>query len=296
MRLGDIARGPVKVAMPDIGRHVDLARDLQTRLSEFGLLDPPADGEFGPVSRWALDAFLDRNNLKAKLSIDRQVAERLLQASADSLFPLEVKDDLAGRLVLAMQSKGHSIIRHPDCINIVYAEAMDTDGNRNSNTPNRFNDSRFTLRINKAGRPVIAGAWDATTEPGRFWTENPMSSKGAARIAFGQYKAWSVGVHNARKKTAHEALVQTAAIKVHRDLNKDFSRTGDASDTGLFGVNQHWGYDNAKDDIGRASAGCLVGRTKAGHREFMAIVKSDPRFVVNNSFRFLSTIINGAEI
>jgi hypothetical protein len=261
MRLADIAQGQATIALPEIGRDTALARDLQTRLSELCLLDPPADGQFGPVSRWALDAFLDRSNLKSKLSIDRQVAEKLLQATADKLFPLEVRDDLAGRLVRAMQAKGYSLIRHPDCINIVYAEAMDSDGNRNDNKPNQFNDARFTLRINKAGRPVIAGAWDATTEPGRFWTENPMSPKGAARIAFGQYKAWSMGVHNARKKSGHEALVQTAAIKVHRDLNKDFSRAGDVPDTGLFGVNQHWGYDNAKDDIGTAGAGCLVGRT-----------------------------------
>jgi hypothetical protein len=30
------------------------ARDIQARLIALGLLDPPADGALGPVSRWAL--------------------------------------------------------------------------------------------------------------------------------------------------------------------------------------------------------------------------------------------------
>ena len=66
------------------------------------------------------------------------------------------------------------------------------------------------------------------------------------------------------KASAHEALVQVAEVTVHRDLNKDFKRTNDKTDTGLFGINQHWGYDAPKDDLGNTSAGCLVGPDKEG--------------------------------
>ena len=100
-----------------------------------------------------------------------------------------------------------------------------------------------------------------------------MNPKGAARIAFNQYKAWSVGTHRASSPQGHEALVQTAPVAVYRDLNKDFKRPGDRVDTGLFGINQHWGYDAPMGDLGTTSAGCLVGRTKNGHRQFMALVK-----------------------
>ncbi|NJP21759.1 MAG: hypothetical protein HC763_25245, partial [Hydrococcus sp. CRU_1_1] len=36
-----------------------------------------------------------------------------------------------------------------------------------------------------------------------------------------------------------------------------------------------WGYDLPVGNIGSSSAGCLVGRTRKGHREFMSLVKSD---------------------
>jgi hypothetical protein len=114
--------------------------------------------------------------------------------------------------------------------------------------------------------------------------------------SIGQYKSWSVSTHNAGKTSGHESLVQTLEITVHRDLNQDFSRAGDVTDTGLFGVNQHWGYDNPKDDIGKAGAGCLVGRTKSGHRAFMTIVKSDPRYLANNSYRFMTAVLNAADV
>jgi hypothetical protein len=116
------------------------------------------------------------------------------------------------------------------------------------------------------------------------------------RIAFGQYKAWSVGTHMAGRPSAHEALVQTVPIRVHRDLNQDFERNDDQVFEGLFGVNQHWGFDLPKADIGRASAGCLVGRTKAGHRAFMALCKADPRFAANNGYRFLTTVLPAGDV
>jgi hypothetical protein len=83
---------------------------------------------------------------------------------------------------------------------------------------------------------------------------------------------------------------------VNRDLNKDFKRTDDKTDTGLFGINQHWGYDAKKDDLGSTSAGCLVGRTRRGHREFMALLKADPRFVASPAYKFMTAVLPGDEV
>jgi hypothetical protein len=53
--------------------------------------------------------------------------------------------------------------------------------------------------------------------------------------------------------------VQCADIKVFRDLNEDFERDGDETFVGIFGINQHWGFDLPLNSIGNASAGCLWG-------------------------------------
>jgi hypothetical protein len=121
-----------------------------------------------------------------------------------------------------------------------------------------------------------------------------MNRAGAARIAFGQYKAWKVGTHG--NSQPHEALVQVSPVLVHRDLNKDFIRTRDRVFEGLFGINQHHGYDLLLTNIGQASAGCLVGRTRKGHREFMSLVKSDRRYQKNRNYTFITTIIAGDDL
>jgi hypothetical protein len=292
MTLEDIAAGAPPVPLAVIGGDKGLTRQVQERLGAIGLLDPPADGSFGPVSLWAIAQFLRKIGAAAATTLDANAAKTLLSNEATALFPLHTPDSLAGRVVRAMEAAGHWLCRHPDCVNIVYVEGMDRDGTPNIDEPNMFNDLRLVLRVNRAGNPETVEAWEATTEPGKHYTLiEKLDPRGAARIAFGQYKAWSVGTHMVGRPTAHEALVQTAPIKVHRDLNQDFERTGDALFDGLFGVNQHWGFDMPKSDIGRASAGCLVGRTKAGHRAFMVLCKTDPRYMANNSYRFLTAVL-----
>jgi hypothetical protein len=296
MTLDDLIRTDARVTLPMIGADKALASDIQNRLAAIGVLDPPADGAFGPVSHWALAQVMKRLRVKGTAVLDKWLAKALIDAAeGGALFPLQTPDTLAGRLVKAMQAAGHWVVRHPDCVNVVYVEGMDADGAANDDAPNVFNDLRVVLRVNRAGNPVVVQSWDATTEPGKYYTSvAKIDPRGAARIAFGQYKAWSVGTHRAGTPTAHAALVQTAPIRVFRDLNEDFERARDAVFEGLFGINQHWGYDLPKSDIGRASAGCLVGRAQSGHREFMALCRADPRYVANNSYRFLTTVLPAA--
>ncbi|HTE82218.1 MAG TPA: hypothetical protein VK634_16150, partial [Reyranella sp.] len=161
---------------------------------------------------------------------------------------------------------------------------------------NEFNDLRLLLRINPPdGAPQILEHWQATTEPGRFYTENPLDPNGAARIALAQFKAWSVGFHGTGGGR-HEALMQVGEITVFRDKNRDYRRDGDKPYKGLFGINQHWGYDLPQNNIQNASAGCVVGRSTKGHREFMAMIKADPRYQHNSGYRFMTTIISAKEL
>lgn len=150
-----------------------------------------------------------------------------------------------------------------DWFNIIYIEGMDVDGRLNSDAPNQFNDVRCIFNKEKC-----VAAWTATCEPGAYYTDRPMNPNGAFRIAFGYHRdAWEIGLHGYSDE--HEALVQIREVEGFRDYNRDGLRTGDAKVKGLFGVNQHWGYDNPVDDVDTASAGCLVGRSRKGHREFM---------------------------
>ena len=203
---------------------------------------------------------------------------------------------LAARITRAMQAKGFRLDSGPGEVNVVYVEGMNPDGTANENSPNAFKDLRACV-VSEGGVWKIVKAWECTTAPGRHFTVQPLNPEGAALIALGQQRVWKVGTHKAGSASAHEALVQTGGeVIVTRDNNKDYKRLGDKTHKGLFGINQHWGYDQPVDDIGSASAGCLVGRTREGHREFMRIVKSDPRYASNNNFVFTSTVLEAADV
>lgn len=298
---------PLPHALPDGSYNLDVLgrvdatpfnKEVQTRLADFGLYDRQAiDGEFGPLSEWALAEFRRFTGLGAEHGLGPQTAQVLLSARVEDILPVFIPNPPGGhfaeRLIHLYMAGGHWFSRHPECRNIVYLEGVNPDGVLNDDAPNRFNDLRVVFRIDESGRPQIMGKWEGTTEPGRFYTEiAPMNPAGAARIAFGQYFAWTVGIHN----HDHEALCQVKPVSVYRDKNRDYKRSGDNLDTGLFSINQHWGYNNPVGDLGRSSAGCLVGRTQQGHREFMSIVKRDPRYVATKAYRFTTTILDGVDL
>src|SRR5437868_13436410 len=125
VKLEEIANGVRSVPLAVIGGDPTLARQLQTLLGAIGLLDPPVDGQFGPVSQWALAALLKRLGLSKTAVIDAAVARSLLEAAGVDPFPIRPRDTLAGRLVQALQAQHHWIQRHPECVNIVHLEGLD---------------------------------------------------------------------------------------------------------------------------------------------------------------------------
>jgi hypothetical protein len=153
-------------------------------------------------------------------------------------------------------------------LNIIYFEGINTDLDTvNSDKIDGWNDVRSI--ISNTGDVLLACA--ATTEPGWYYRYNPMNGGGAAQLAFGQHlDAWQIGKHYNQ-----DALVQCGSLKVFRDRNADGSRKGDAIDVGCdFGLNQHT-TSNAPDNVGRWSAGCLVGKFPSTHNEqFMPICRA----------------------
>jgi peptidoglycan hydrolase-like protein with peptidoglycan-binding domain len=294
MKLQDFEHQKVKFGFEAIAADTELASQIQQQLINLCFLDAPADGKFGPISASALQTFQSIANLTEVGFISWATAEKLLTAKPeDNRSPLKLGTDFASRLLKYIQDKGYQIFVNKQEYNIIYVEGINADGSLNNDAPGVFNDQRIVIEVVDEV-PKIVGQWQATSEPGSHYTYRPMNVGGAARIKFGQYKAWAVGTHG--NAEPHEALLQVKNVSVYRDFNQDFKRTGDKLDTGLFGINQHWGYDYPDNNIKNASAGCLVGRSRDGHREFMALIKRDRRYLASKSYVFCTTIIAGDDL
>ena len=277
------------LSLADFTSNKPLVIEVQKKLSDIGLLDPPPDGKFGAVSTWALREFAKKTGFIWKGGLDGELARALRDSKG--IYHCEPKNDLPGKIVSAMLHKGYWICLHPLCYNIVYIEGMDPSGKPNDNASNRFNDIRTLIQI-VDGVPLLVNVWEGTTAPSKYWTEHRMNPRGAAMIKFGQYKSWVVGMH----RNDHQALTQAEDVTVFRDSNENFKRDDGKEYTGIFGINQHWGYDLPKNDLGHSSAGCLVGRTKKGHREFMALIKSDARYKASHGYKFMTTILPASDL
>jgi hypothetical protein len=257
----------------------------QKKLLSWGLLDPPVDGRWGAQSKSALTTFQELFNFLGDGILDADAYD-LLTSKGEPPSP---QGQGLARAIAEWYAKGNWFIaRGMDVYNITYIEGMSPDGSLNSDRLDEWNDLRILWQCQHSGSVSIKKIWKATSECGAYYTFNRMNAKGAARIAFGQYFAWQVGMHGSRQQ--HEALVQVAPITVHRDDNEDGKRTGDATDTGLFAVNQHAGMGAT---VGRWSAGCLVVPDFDWHAEFMRIIKCDRRYKASNGYLFGAGIIPG---
>ncbi len=299
----------------NLPENIGAGLEIQTRLCDLGLLDPSFGGDlvtpFRPVSKG--DGQLGLNTRNALLEfcklakikyVDRTItvdlARGLTVAEADVFLPIQwnihAGDDantkLAKKLLGYLRSKGWWIARSPNMYNIVYVEGMNGDGSLNADTFNEWNDRRMVIRIAIGGKPELAVNDQATTEPGAYYTQHPLNPNGAARMAFGQYKAWVDGLHQGTQP----ALVQREVLRVHRDKNKDGKRSADDPiDVGKnFGVNQHSiSRTTVPDFVGPWSAGCLVGRRYNYHLIFLKTVKKDVRYLGNKGYLFVSAVLAG---
>lgn len=123
--------------------------------------------------------------------------------------------------------------------------------------------------------------YSATTLPGKPYIKNPLTYRGAAVLAPGQYKgAYSIGTHK-----TYEALVQVKPVQVYRDNNKnDTIECIPPIEVGMFGINIHKASILNK-LVGLSSAGCQVIQNLKDYEEFMQICKIARDFR-GNSFTY----------
>ena len=128
-------------------------------------------------------------------------------------------------------------------------------------------------------------SWPATTDPGQYWIENPISKDGTAILVPGQYRgSHMIGLHQGK----YEALRQRKPVKVYRDNDKDleYDTDEDTIKEGIYGINIHRSnpYDQSY-YVNKWSAGCQVFKKVADFHEFMDICRK-ARDIWGNSFSY----------
>jgi hypothetical protein len=188
----------------------------------------------------------------------------------------------------ALKRKGYKIFEQdskPYNLNIIGIRS-------NNRKPNSFDDWIVAMWKYKGNWSFYL--FEATTDPGLFWLQNPMNPKGTAIVKEGQYPgSHKLGKHNDQYK----ALQQCGNITVIRDYNRDGSLDyqSDRLDTGNdFCINIHRARLNGKSVlVDKWSAGCQVF---ADSFQFDQFIKMCDQAVVNWGNSFTYTLINELDL
>ncbi len=175
------------------------------------------------------------------------------------------------------QSLGHTVFLNGEYnINIIGIRSA-------HHQPNRFDDTIHCVYKDENG-DWIQKSWPCTTEPGKYWLENPTNVNGTAVLVPGQYRSvWKIDLHQGK----YEALCQrNGQVKVYRDDNKDdiIDCDPDSISEGYFGINIHKAGAHST-QIDRWSAGCQVFANESDFDEFMVICRK-ARDKWGNSFSY----------
>ena len=209
---------------------------------------------------------------------------------------LTIKD-----ILKIVRKKGYKIFYGGRGINLNIWGVRSND--RSSNT---FNDSIYLFWKNTDSDEWQLIQFDATTDPGLYWRNNPMNQLGTAILKPGQYEGcWKIGRHK-----GYEALVQEKPVVVYRDNNRDnildIANPNVDVQAGVYGINIHRANSNGMSvQVDKWSAGCQVLQNrKRSHTIlgvkfqydwdcFMFLVKSSAAFY-NEYFTY--TLIDEADL
>lgn len=146
----------------------------------------------------------------------------------------------------------------------------------NDQTTNIFNDWIFCFYWAEKNGGVVPQffMWEATTDPGLYYLNNPLNVNGTAILKEGQYKdTFAIDYHHG----SYLALCQRLApVTVYRDRNKDNALDFNGLiETGFFGINIHRAsYASIVGMVGKFSAGCQVFKNPGHFKDFMTIAQS----------------------
>ena len=165
-------------------------------------------------------------------------------------------------------------------VNVIGIRNSETDGK----VTNHFDDT-LTLSYKDAAGVWKFHQWEATTDPGQYWIENPMNKDGCAILVPGQYR----GSHKIRlHQGKYEALGQRRPVKVYRDNDRDLEYdTDEATITeGVYGINIHRSNPYTESYyVNKWSAGCQVFKKVDDFHDFMEICRK-ARDIWGNTFSY----------
>jgi len=172
---------------------------------------------------------------------------------------------MLARIKAVLRERGYILYTKPYQLNIVGLRSKST-------TPNQFDDEIHAFYKTDKG-DWNYHVFNATTDPGTFWLNNPSYEQGTAILATGQYvNAYSLGLH----RGLYEALVQVKPVAVIRDYNRDavLDFYNGTQQTGLFGINIHRAESSGTTQvINRYSAGCQVFQNVGDFASFIALCR-----------------------
>ena len=177
----------------------------------------------------------------------------------------------------ALQKKGYKIFVRPYELNIVGVRS-------DSTKPNAFDDTIYVFYVDKEGK-LIQQKFQATTDPGTYWLQNPMNPQGTAILKQGQYiGSHAMGLHRGK----YMALVQQRPVTVMRDYDRnailDFNNGRE--DTGLFGINIHRASETGTTKVvDHYSAGCQVFANVTDFIQFLSLCERH-KGLYGNSFTY----------
>lgn len=258
----------------DLRNERELCREIQAVLISEGFLPrgTNASGLYGPITQNALVNYKRENRLTGGNMLGPTSFAHLLSKQTPPQVANSSSNDLASKVIAVCKARKFPLKNGP---NIIGIEGVYPDGRKNADTPDRWNDSIGILDYNEqSGTGRFLCLYLGTTEPGRYYTINPLNSGGAARLQLGYHPAiWSFGLHR-----GYRALAQTGKATLVRDHNKNFLRDGRVTEEWWRGINLHTtkttGWRGTYNDfIGQWSAGCVVIKKPNEFQEFLRILE-----------------------
>jgi len=184
-------------------------------------------------------------------------------------------------LIFSVEKRGYKVFTKPYQLNIVGIRAANAK-------QNSFDDLICVFYKDDIGNWQFK-CYPATTDPGTYYLNNPMSNLGTAAMKEGQYvDAYAQGLH----KGSYKALVQAEPVTVYRDLDRNSTFDfGTKTSTGKYGINIHKAGKDS-DVVHTWSAGCQVFKRSADFDEFMKLTDKHRE---KNGNKFTYTLLDERE-
>jgi hypothetical protein len=267
-----------------------LLREIQEALAKLTLYPSHrVDGQYGPLTDAGWRAFKQMTKQAKPEFIGPGSAHLLLERTRNTnLVPNKLPpSNLANRIFNLCNDRGYALDLQPGAVNIIGIEGMSPSGNPNNDAPDQWNDSIGLLSLVDRV-PKMLCLYQGTTEPGRYYTMNPLNPGGAARLQLGQHKKlWIVGQHR-----GYEAMQQVGAATLVRDKNRNAQRDDKVTVERGNGINLHSTSPRFIPSIvDRFSAGCVVIQRWNEFQQLMKLIKGSTQYKNNRSAQFDFTLL-----